>query len=179
MKVTVFAAALLACAVPAFAQVETTPGTCEAALFSPDVPRAIVVVTVPAPAFPLGGGAARSLGAPAHSATFRQPSPLASGIASGIGTVSGIGGMERSGIGGATMSGIGSIGTAGVGTMTASGIGSIGAFSLGLPPSPVSSPLAVALPLPLSPALGSSSMRANAITPPRQATLRSVPFICP
>jgi len=178
MKVTVFAAALLACAVPAFAQVETTLGTCEAALFSPDVPRAIVVVTVAAPAFPLGGGAARPLGSSAHS-TFSQPSPLASGIASGIGTVSGIAGMERSGIGGATMSGIGSIGTAGVGSMTASGIGSIGAFSLGLPPSPVSSPLAVALPLPLSPALGSSSIRPNAITPPRQAMLRSVPFICP
>jgi hypothetical protein len=179
MKVTVFAAALLAGAVPAFAQVETTPGACEAALFSPDVPRAIVVVTVQAPAFPLGGGAARPLGTPAHSATFNQPSPLASEMGSGIGTVSGITGMGRSGIGGATMSGIGSIGTAGVGTMTASGIGSIGAFSLGLPPSPISLSLAVALPLPLSPALGSSSMRPNTITPARQATLRSVPFICP
>src|SRR3954467_3014120 len=119
MKVTIFAAALVVCAAPAFAQVETTPGTCEAALFSPDVPRAIVVVTVAAPAFPLGGGAARPLGAPAHSATFNQPSPLTSGVGSGIGTVSGIAGMERSGIGGATMSGIGSMGTAGVGTMTA------------------------------------------------------------
>src|SRR3954471_4415474 len=116
MKVTVFAALLLASAVPAFAQVETTSGTCEAALFSPDVPRAIVVLTVAAPAFPLGGGPARSLGTPGHSATFSQPSPLTSGIGSGIGTVSGIAGMERSGIGGATMSGIGSSGTAGVGT---------------------------------------------------------------
>src|SRR3954471_18197224 len=104
MKVIVFATALLAWAAPSFAQVETTPLACEAALFSPDVPRAIVVLTVPAPAFPLGGGAARPLGSPAHPARVSQSSPLASAIGSGIGTVSGIAGMERSGVGGATMS---------------------------------------------------------------------------
>src|SRR3954464_10405262 len=153
MKVIVFATALLAWAVPSFAQVETTPLACEAALFSPGVPRAIVVLTVPAPAFPLGGGPAGPLGTPAPSVTFSQPSPLAFGIGSGIGTVSGIAGMERSGIGGMTTSGVGGMGTAGVATMTASGMG---AFSLDFPPSPPPSSLAVALPLPLSPALGSS-----------------------
>jgi hypothetical protein len=179
MKTIVFGTALLGCAVPAFAQVETTSGACEAALFSPDVPRGIVVVTVPAPAFPLGGGPTGQLGIPARSGTFGRPSPFAAGIGSGIGTVSGIAIMERSGIGSMTTAGVGSIGTSAVGTMASSGVGSIGAFSPGLPPSPPPSSLAVARPLPLSAPLGSSSVGSNAIAPPRHPALRRVPFICP
>ena len=43
MKVVVFCAAVLACAMPAFAQVDSTiPGPCQAALVSPGVPSAVI-----------------------------------------------------------------------------------------------------------------------------------------
>src|SRR4051794_27224621 len=76
MKIVILGAALLACAMPAFGQAEAAPqslgpvsGTCEAALISPGVPGAIVVITTPG-----DGGPARPLGPRAHARTYSRPS---------------------------------------------------------------------------------------------------------
>jgi len=195
MKVAVFGTALLACTIPAFAQIETTvqpiiPGNCEAAFISPGVPSSIVVIPVPAPALPAGdvlgsGSSLRPRGRvrPGYVTSFpgrSSPTPAAggigSGIGAGIGSVSGIGMMVGSGIGSMGTSGVGSMSTSGIGSMTASGIGSFGATSFDLPARATSSSLAVAAPLRQSPPLGSSSLNAHLHPPVPQQRL---PFICP
>ncbi len=181
MKVVTLAAALLAFSIPAFGQVEPTaqpstpaiPGNCQAALVSPGVPSAIVVLTVPSPGFPTGGSL-RPAQPSAHGIVTR-PSPRPAGVVAGSGTLSGIGSMTTSGIGSIGTGGIGSMTTSGVGSIGMGGIGSIGNSSAGLPPSP-SSPFAS--PLLQSPVVGSSLVRSNAIAPP-PVDLRRLPFICP
>ena len=105
MKVLVFGTAILACAIPAFSQVNApVPGGCEAALVTPGVPSAIIVVPVPTPA-PYAGvaGSAHSLRTPGMTAGYpgssNHSSSTACGVIWGSGTVSGIGAMGTSGIG--------------------------------------------------------------------------------
>jgi len=194
MKVALFGTALLACAIPASGQVaprlqpspSVTPGTCEAALVSPGVPSAVVVLTVPTPRMPAGDVigapalAPRSRLPPAYPGIVSTPSTRPAGVVSG-GTASGIGSIGIGGVGSMSTSGVGSIGTGGIGSMTTSGIGSIGMpavnnSSLGIPPSP-SSPFAA--PLIQSPVLVAPSPRAHAIARPHPANVQRVPFFCP
>jgi len=187
MRVVILGTAILACALPAFGQVGTfdqsfspvTPATCEAAFVSPGVPSAIVVLTVPAPAFPTGGTLAapqphgtRSSLAPPHAVV--SPSSRPGGVVYGPASLSGIGSMERSGIGSIGTGGIGSMTMSGIGSIGMGGIGSIGSSSPGFPPSP-SSPFASPM---MQPTVGSSApVHANA--QPHRVPLQRLPFICP
>lgn len=191
MKAIAFGAALLVCAFPAFAQVDTTsqssmgsapalPGNCQAALVTPGVPSAIVVLTVPTPAARPGGvvGSARPFGtpsglAPAYPGSINQSSSTASGVIWGGGAVSGIGTMSASGIGTMSSSGIGSMERSGIGSIGSSNIGSFGP-SPGVATTPAPSPF-VAPPI-SQPGYGA---RGNAVTHRRQAGTQSLPFICP
>jgi len=176
MKVVAFGTVLLACAIPAAAQIETTtPGTCEAAIVSPGVPSAVVIMAVPTPqAAGRGPGFAQRPGipssiAPVHPGVIVQASPSPFGIGSSAWTGSGIGAIGTGGIG--------SIGTGGIGSIGMGGIGSIGAPGFAVvvtpPPLPFTAPLT---PRTSSPA-GSYSMRAN---PQLHAGApRQLPFICP
>jgi hypothetical protein len=157
MKVVAFGTVFLACAIPAFAQVETTiPGNCQAAIVNSGVPSAVVIMAGPMPlAAGRGPGFAQRPGipssqAPVHAGIVIQPSPSPFGIGSSAWTGSGIGAI---GIGG-----IGSIGTGGIGSIGMGGIGTIGAPGLAVvitpPPLPFTTPLP---PLTSSPAAGSYS----------------------
>jgi hypothetical protein len=176
MKVVLFGTALLACAIPAFAQVGSPiPGTCEAALMSPGVPSAVVVLPAPTP-LPVGrapGSTQRpgipSSMAPVHPGILIQPSSSPYAIAPGIGTASGFGGIGPGGIG-SIAGGIGSIGMGGIGSIVAPGF----AVATTPPPVPFTAPLTA---LTSPPVAGPYSMRAN---PQRHAGApRSLPFICP
>ena len=196
MKVLVFGAALLAFAIPAFGQADTTlapagtmsptgpaiPGACEAAFVSPGVPSAIVVLTVPTPAAHAGVvvGSARPFGtpsglAPAYPGSTNQSSSSASGVIWGGGTVSGIGTMSTSGIGTMRSSGIGSMERSGIGSIGSSNVGSFGP-SPGLTnsPAPSSSPF-------IAPSISQpvTAARGNAVTHRRQVGTQALPFICP
>ena len=146
MKVVVFAITLLAGAIPAFSQVTPSiPGSCEAALVTPGVPSAIIIVPVPVPAPSPYGGVARSPHSlrspgvtPGYPGSSSQSSSTASGVIWGGGTVSGIGSMGTSGIGTMRSSGIGTMERSGIGSFGSSNVGTIDA-SPGLAPVPAPS----------------------------------------
>ena len=174
MKVVVFGAALLACAIPAFAQVDSTiPVPCQAALVSPGVPSAVIVLGVPTPyAAARGPGATQRPGIPSsmtavHPNLMMPSSPGPFGIGSSAATASGIGAIGTGGIG--------SIGTGGIGSIGMGGIGSIGAPSV----------LATAPPVPFTPRptppppVDPSSARRNEHMDPRPGTSGQLAFFCP
>ena len=178
MKVAAFGAALLIVAIPAFGQTETVfstavAGTCQAALFSPGVPSAIVILPTPIlPAAPAFGSAQSHR---THSSVVQPgivvgPSlgggVLVPGIGSrpGLGSVasSGIGTMSSLGVGTMTSSGVGMMTSSGVGMMTSSGIGSIGM------PAPPSVP---------APGMAPSAVRGSPIAQPH--SLQPSVLVCP
>jgi hypothetical protein len=211
MNVAVLGTALLAWAIPASGQIETTlqpmspviPANCQAALFSPGVPSAVVVLTVPAPRLPAGEViGSPQLVAPRSRSTLVRPgvagptSSRPAGVIVGAGSVSGIGSMpnsgvgvmQNSGVGVMQNSGVGAMTRSGVGSMTSSGIGSIGMGTSGLgsidtssiafPQSPPS-PSPFAAPLTQSPAAGRPSRRANPSAQPLPGAPQRLPFFCP
>jgi hypothetical protein len=162
MKIIVFSAALLACTTPALAQLDATiPGRCEAALTSPGVPSAIVVLPIPTPV-PAGRGegstqrpGTRSSLPVVHPGVIVQAAPTPFGNLPGV----------------PTGSGIGSIGMGGIGSIGMGGIGSIGASGLGLLPSPSLSPVPFAAPV--APGWTKPYARPQAVPSPPSV------FICP
>ena len=171
MKVAVFGTALLVVAIPAFGQTETSVepavvgGACQAALFSPGVPSAIIILPTPVlPAVP-GFRSAQPRGT--HSG-FVQPgivmSPSLGGgvIVPGIGAVSGVGSITSSGIGTMSSLGVGHMTSSGVGMMTSSGIGAIGM------------PVAPSVP---APGVAPSSVQGNVIARPH--SLQPSVLVCP
>ena len=194
MKAIVFGTAVLVCALPAFAQVGTTfqtvtgtvsapamPGNCEAALVSPGVPSAIVVLTVPTPAAHPGGfvGSAHPFAtpgvAPQYPASSSHSSSTASGVIWGGGTVSGIGSMSASGVGAMRSSGIGSMERSGVGSIGSSNIGSFGPSPV-LTPTPAPSPFIAP---PVSRPAGSPTPRGSATGHRQPGATQALPFFCP
>ena len=180
MRVLVLGAALLAGAIPAFGQTPVA-GNCEAALVTPGVPSAIVVLTVPGPAsYAAATGSPHSVRSPAVTAGYpgsTNPSSSsasavvwAGGAASGIGSMgtTGIGTMRSSGIGSMERSGIGSIGGANVGTIVPSGAGLAPTTLPSLPPV-AAQPIFV----------GPPGTRGNTIPDRPVAATRAIPFICP
>lgn len=161
MKVVALAAAVLMCAVPAFAQ---RSADCQSAYFAGEVPRAIVIVqSIPPPALVIGGGRQHPVGAGLQAHPNRS-SAVASGTAAApsanAGALSGIGSITTSGIGSMTASGVGHMPSLGIGSIPAlatagpatTGMGHIGAAppapaNPGAPALPVAPPLTVAPPL--------------------------------
>lgn len=183
MKVLAFATAILACAIPAFSQVNApVRGGCEAALVTPGVPSAIIVVPVPTPA-PYAGvaGSAHSLRSPGVTAGYpgssNHSSSTASGVIWGGGTVSGIGAMGTSGIGAMSSSGIGSMERSGIGSIGSPNIGTIVPSGVGLTASTAPSPA----PFGAAPrtAVGSPTMSGGTVHQRPPVTSGVLPFICP
>jgi hypothetical protein len=171
MKVAVFGTALLVFAIPAFGQIETAGepvvvgGACQAALFSPGVPSAIIILPTPVqPAVP-GFRSPQPRGA--HSG-FVQPGivmgPVVGGgvMVPGMGAVSSVGSIPSSGIGTMSSLGIGHMTSSGVGMMTSSGIGAIGM------------PVVPSVP---APGVAPSSVRGNVIARPH--SLQPSVLVCP
>lgn len=183
MKLLGFGTAILACAVPAFSQVNApVPGGCEAALVTPGVPSAIIVVPVPTPApYPGVPGPAHSLRSPGvttgYPGSSNRSSSTASGVIWGGGTVSGVGAMGTSGIGTMSSSGIGSMERSGIGSIGSPNIGTIVPSGVGLTPStvPASSPFGA----PPRSAVGSPTMSRGAVYQRPPVTSGALPFICP
>lgn len=181
MKVVVFGTVILACAIPAFGQVNAPVlQRCEAALFTSGVPSAIIVVPVPTPApYAAVPGSAHSLRPPGATAGSPGPTNHSSSTASGViwggGTVSGIGTMGTSGIGTMSSSGIGSMERSGIGSIGTSNIGTIVPSGVGLTPSPVPSPFGA----PPRSAVGSPTMSGGTVYQRPPVTSGALPFICP
>ena len=171
MKVAIFGTALLVFAIPAFGQTETVfqpavvTGACQAALFSPGVPSAIIILPTPVPP---AAPDVRSPQARGTHSGFVQPGivmgPALGGgvIVPGFGVVSGVGSIPSSGIGTMSSLGVGRMTSSGVGMMTSSGIGAIGM------------PAAPSLP---SPGVAPPSVRGNVAVRPQ--SLQPSVLVCP
>ena len=170
MKVAAFGAALLIVAIPAFGQTETifptaVAGTCQAALFSPGVPSAIVILPTPIlPAAPAFGSAQSHR---THSGVVQPGIVVGPSLGGGV-LVPGVG--IRPGLGSVASSGIGTMSSLGVGTMTSSGVGmmtSSGIGSIGMP----------AMPSVPTPGVAPSAVRGNPIAQPH--SLQPSVLVCP
>ena len=173
MKVVLFGTALLLVAIPAFSQTETSieptvvAGTCQAALFSPGVPSAIVIL--PTPVLPAVPGFSSSQPHGTHSGLVQPgivigPSLRGGIIVPGTGAVSGVGSIAGSGIGTMSSLGVGTMTSSGIGMMTSSGIGAIGM------------PIAPSVSVP-APGVAPSSMRGNVVARPH--SLQPSVVVCP
>lgn len=171
MKVAAFGVALLVVAIPAFGQTETVSqpiavaGTCQAALFSPGVPSAIVILPTPvlpaAPGFS-SGGSHRTNSSVAQPGIVIGPSLGGGVLGPGVGIKPGFGSVANSGIGTMSSLGVGGMTSSGIGTMTSSGIGAIGM------------PVTPSVP---APGVAPSAVRGNGIAQPR--SLQPSVVICP
>lgn len=147
MKALLFGTTLLACAVPAFAQIETTGHPCQTDTVLNGVPTLVVIVPAP------------SLRQRAHTGSFRPPAPGGSDSGANTGLMSGIGSIGTLSIG---TSGVGTINRSGIGNIGRSGVGNIGTSGLGTLPAPPPSSSPFSVPMTPVPAPG---LR-NAIAPP-------------
>lgn len=153
MKALFVVPTLLACAVPAFAQIEQTGPSCQTDTVLQGVPSLVIIVPTPLRRWPDQAG------------IFRTPASGASGNGASAGSTSGIGSIGTSGIGSIGTSGVGTISRSGIGSIGRSGVGSIGTARLDAPTPPPSTGFSAMAPVP-APGLRNAVAPAIAVAPP-------------